>query len=68
MIFAGIASLLTKKEFDRLILFSLGSASLVAIFAIIEYLGFSLFFPSVGNVSWELGRTISTLGNPNYVA
>lgn len=68
MIFAGIASLLTKKEFERIILLSLGSAFLVAIFAIIEYFGISLFFPSIGKVSWEFGRTISTLGNPNYVA
>lgn len=68
LIFAGIASLLTKKEFERAIFFSLGSAFLVAIFAIIEYFGISLFFPSTSTVSWELGRTISTLGNPNYVA
>lgn len=43
-------------------------ASTVAIIAILEYIGFSLFLPELSMQSWGVGRSVSTLGNPNYVA
>ena len=47
---------------------SLIVASVVAIIAIFEYIGFSLFLPELSKQSWGAGRSVSTLGNPNYVA
>ncbi len=44
------------------------TASVVAIIAILEYIGFSLFLPELSTQSWGAGRSVSTLGNPNYVA
>jgi hypothetical protein len=51
-----------------MIVASLIASSLVALFALLEYIGISLPSSGTGRVTWELGRTISTLGNPNYVA
>lgn len=47
---------------------SLITASVVAVIAILEYIGFSLFLPELSTQSWGAGRSVSTLGNPNYVA
>lgn len=47
---------------------SLMVASVVAVIAILEYIGFSLFLPELSTQSWGAGRSVSTLGNPNYVA
>ena len=44
------------------------TASVVAIIAILEYIGVSLFLPELSMQSWGVGRSVSTLGNPNYVA
>lgn len=67
-LFAGIVSLSTDLERRRMIIASLIASSLVALFALLEYIGISLPSSGTGRVTWELGRTISTLGNPNYVA
>lgn len=65
----GISTLLEKKEYERILKISFFTSLGVAIFALLEYLHIYSFFPQgVGKISWELGRTISTLGNPNYVA
>ena len=52
---------------NSLIQTSLISAGLVSLFAILEYTKIWEFFPHE-SVTWEMGRTLSTLGNPNYVA
>lgn len=65
----GIATLLEKREYDRILRISLYSALIVACFAILEYTKFYSFFPTrLIETSWEGGRANSTLGNPNYVA
>lgn len=55
------------KNKNTLIKTSLISAGIVALFALLEYAKLWEFLP-VQSVSWEIGRTNSTLGNPNYVA
>ncbi len=62
-----IMQTLPESERKILIKYSLFGALWVASFAILEYLGIYRF---LGNyqTSWETWRTISTLGNPNYVA
>lgn len=51
-----------------LIQMSLIIASVVSGFALLEFLGIFSFFQMNGVPSWWAGRTISTLGNPNYLA
>lgn len=69
MLLLGISMLLEKKEYERILKVSCLASLGVAIFALLEYVHVYSFFPQgVGKISWELGRTISTLGNPNYVA
>lgn len=57
-----------REELKKLMMISTWVAGGVAFFAIFEYIFGSVFFPRLGEISWEIGRTISTLGNPNYVA
>ena len=65
----GISTLLEKKEYERILRISFFASLGVAVFALLEYSHiYSFFSQGVGKISWELGRTISTLGNPNYVA
>lgn len=65
----GIATLLEKREYDRILRISLITASIVACFAVLEYMKLYSFFPMrLIETSWEGGRANSTLGNPNYVA
>ncbi len=48
---------------------SMYSAGLVAFFSLSEYiLGSSFFFEGSRQISWWMSRSVSTLGNPNYVA
>jgi hypothetical protein len=60
---------LSGSEYKRLIVFSTLWACIVATISLIEYLAWgSLFFESMTAVVWWEARSISTLGNPNYVA
>ncbi|MBP6981330.1 hypothetical protein KBB25_00930 [Candidatus Gracilibacteria bacterium] len=52
----------------RLIQMSLIIASVISGLALLEFLGVFSFFQMNGVPSWGSGRTISTLGNPNYLA
>ncbi len=65
----GVSTLLKKREYDRILKISLSTAGIVAWFAILEYLWLYSFFPDrLIETTWESGRAVSTLGNPNYVA
>jgi hypothetical protein len=44
------------------------SACIMSIIALYECRFGSPFFHQVGTISWEAGRVIGTLGNPNYLA
>lgn len=72
--FAGVILLvllvqaLRTKEKNLLIKASLISGLLVSLFALFEYMGISIFFYGLSGASWGSERSISTLGNPNYVA
>lgn len=59
---------LRKKEKDLLVKVGLVSGVLVSFFALLEYIGAPLFYGGVSGTSWGTGRSISTLGNPNYLA
>lgn len=60
--------LLHASERKNLIRMSLISVTIVSIIALIEASGVSVFFARYGDI-WGGGfRTISTLGNPNYLA
>lgn len=59
---------LHPKEKDLIIKVSLVSGLLVSSFALLEYLGISIFSHGIFKASWWSGRSISTLGNPNYLA
>jgi len=53
---------MTHREHERLLRISLITAVGVGFFALLEFVNISLFFPmSNGKITWELGRTISTL-------
>lgn len=72
--FAGVIFLilllqtLGSKEKNLVVKSSLISGLLVSFFALLEYMGISVFFHGLSGASWGSGRSISTLGNPNYVA
>lgn len=71
---AGVISLvlllqtLGAKEKHLVVKASLVSGLLVSFFALLEYIGISVFYGNLSGASWGSGRSISTLGNPNYVA
>lgn len=59
----------SSNEKKKLILYSMVSGLLVSLLGIVEYIsGSSIFFPRSLSASWWDSRSISTLGNPNYVA
>jgi hypothetical protein len=61
-------TLLHTSERMKLLRMSLISVTIVSIIALIEASGVSVFFARHGDI-WGGGfRTISTLGNPNYLA
>jgi hypothetical protein len=67
-IILGLSLMLhTQAEKKRILCWSILSAVIVSLFALLEYTGIFSFFAHAGT-SWTLGRTISTLGNPNYLA
>jgi hypothetical protein len=60
---------LNLKERRNVLIASLLGASLVAFFAVIEWsIWGSPFFESLQRAAWWELRSVSTLGNPNYVA
>lgn len=63
-------SVCTRAEYHRLTQIVLVSSSIVAIIAIIEWLGYNIFtgWPYLSVGSWGTIRSASTLGNPNYTA
>lgn len=62
-----LIAVLSSEQKRKLIRTSITSAILVAVFALGEYTGIYEFLPGASG-TWESGRSISTLGNPNYVA
>jgi hypothetical protein len=60
-------SIATIDDKRKLIEISAYTAGAVALVGILEYLGLTLI-PIDGDMSWGVGRIVSTLGNPNYVA
>lgn len=69
LIFLGfLLQLLAPSEKKILIRASLIGGILVSSFALLESMGASVFFESQNHATWWSGRSISTLGNPNYVA
>ncbi len=67
ILFYFLVSERSQKEKDILIRFSIMSAGIVSIFALLEYAGVFAFLSNL-STSWESWRTISTLWNPNYLA
>jgi hypothetical protein len=68
IMFALVASLIDTKQRSRLMSLSIVSASIVAIISLGEYLMLSPLLSSDTLTPWSSIRTISTLGNANYVA
>ncbi len=69
LIFLGfLLQLLAPSEKKLLIRASLISGVLVSFFALLESMGLSVFFALQNHATWWSERSISTLGNPNYVA
>jgi hypothetical protein len=65
--FGVVLSCLEGKEREKLMEISLLSALIVSLFALLEYANIYSFLGRYSQ-SWEVGRTIATLGNPNYLA
>jgi len=67
LFFATLVLIQSPENKRKLISVSIVSASFVALFSILEYTSIWQFLPTTV-ASWEAGRTIVTLGNPNYLA
>lgn len=66
-LFALLVNLEDSQNRQKLIYVSIISASFVSFFSLLEYTGIWQFLPTT-STSWETGRTIVTLWNPNYLA